>query len=284
MKSMHYAAHRPRSLMALTGAVAAAALLFAFAPPASAYFGVPKPTPQSFAQCPVHALTSPNNGPVTICILGVSAQGTIDIGGIDTTFHGPGTVQGGCDCDGTAPPNWADALNGHSFTSAPQLLSKAALALVGYPSGVKPPSQSQVYVKARPVGPITFSLLNNGQINPTLTLPLSFHIENPLVGSHCYVGTPTDPVTLTLQAGTSGSLTGTLGTLSVFDNGNVVQTIGTETVDGQFSAPGATGCKRFDNAIDAANNLPSPSGANEAILYGNFDLATAPWVARRLHE
>jgi hypothetical protein len=104
--------------------------------------------------------------------------------------------------------------------------------------------------------------------------------------NNCFVGTPSDPVVLNLTTGTSGTLTGTLGTLNIERN-SIAYTTGTEVVDNQFSAPGATGCGSggvWDSAIDSNNGLPSAAGSNEAILYGSFDLAQASKVKRHLHE
>jgi hypothetical protein len=112
-------------------------------------------------------------------------------------------------------------------------------------------------------------------------------LVNPLLGPNCYIGTDSDPITLNLTAGTSGALTGTLGTTLSGNNGHTLQTVGTEVVDNTFTVPGATGCGTdgvWDSAIDATGGLPSASGASEAILYGNFALATSSWVKHELHE
>jgi hypothetical protein len=162
-------------------------------------------------------------------------------------------------------------------------MAKPVMAALGNPSGVTPPAQSQIYVTAQQAGPMAFGLVGSAVVT---TIPLSFHLQNPLLGSNCYVGTPNDPVVLNLTTGTSGALTGTLGSFNVA-HGAIVYTSGTEVVDGQFSTPGATGCGlggEWDNALDTNNGLPSPSGANQAILYGSFDLATARMVAHHLGE
>jgi hypothetical protein len=73
--------------------------------------------------------------------------------------------------------------------------------------------------------------------------------------------------------------------LAIANGGNTIQTIGTEVVDNVFSTPGATGCGTdgvWDAALDASGGLPSPSGANKVILYGNFDLAASSWVKHGL--
>lgn len=250
--------------------------------PAYAYPGPPVPGWGVFRQCPVTATLAPaGSGKVKICLHGVAAEGTINIGGLDTTFHGPGVVQGGTGTLSSAP-SWADALDGQSFSAPAQLLAKPVMAALGNPSGVTPPAQTQVYVVSQQAGPIRFGLVNGAIVT---TIPLSFHLENPLLGQHCVIGTPADPVVLNLTTGTSGTLTGTLGTLQSAHGGNIIYTLGTEVVDGTFSTPGATGCGSggvWDSALDTNNGLPSASGSNEAILYGSFDLAEASKVAAHL--
>jgi hypothetical protein len=271
-------AWRTGLLVATTGG-----LCLGIAAPAGAYQGAPLPTWQTFRQCPVTAtLAPPGSGKVQICLKGAAPEGTINIGGLDTTFHGPGIVQGGTGELGSAP-SWADALDGQSYSAPEQLLAKPVLAALGNPAGVKPPAQSQVYVASQQAGPMSFGFVDGGAVT---TVPLSFHLINPLLGANCYVGTVRNPIVLNLTTGTSGSLTGTLGTLSLTKQG-IAYTTGTEVVDGQFSAPGATGCGpggEWDSAIDSNNGLPSASGSNEAILYGSFDLAQASLVKKHLHE
>jgi hypothetical protein len=219
---------------------------------------------------------------VEVCLRGVASEGTINIGSIDTTFHGPGIVQGGTG-DLGAPPSWADALDGQSYSAPEQLMSKPVMAALGNPSGVTPPAQSQVYVESEQAGPILFGFVDGATVT---TVPLSFHLINPLLGPNCRVGTVQDPVVLNLTTGTSGSLTGTLGTLHVAHT-DILYTLGTEVVDNTFTAPGATGCGSggvWDSALDSNNGLPSASGNNEAILYGSFDLASAANVEKHLHK
>jgi hypothetical protein len=266
-----------------------AACLAITATPAGAYQGVPAPTPQTFAQCPVTgSIGAKHADKVSTCIVGDAAQGTIDIGGLDTTFKGPGLVQfGWAGNSGATVDNTVPALDGQSYTAPPQLLSKPVMALLGNPPGVTPPAQSDVFVVSELAGPITFGITTPGSsgLNPETIIPLVFELKNPLLGSSCTIGTLADPVTLSLTTGTSGALTGALGTFNISNGGSVAQTIGTEVVDGVFSVPGATGCGSggaWDNTIDSFNSLPSASGANEAILYGSFDLAAATWVKHNL--
>jgi hypothetical protein len=264
-----------------------AACLVISATPSLAYQSAPPPTAQTFSQCPVSgAIGAKKADKVSTCIVGNAAQGSIDIAGLDTTFKGPGLVQfGWAGNSGETVDNTVSALDDQSYTAPPQLLSKPVMVLLGNPSGVTPPANSDVYVETILAGPISFNLSTPGSsgINPETIIPLIFKFKNPLLGPNCTLGTLADPVTLSLTTGTSGALTGTLGTLTFYDGGSAAQTLGTEVVDNVFSVPGATGCGNdgvWDNAIDSTNDLPSASGANQAILYGSFDLAAATWVKK----
>ena len=257
-------------------AMVAGMSLVGMATPASAYQGAPPPAWSVFKQCPVNGTLSHGEGPVEDCIFGIASEGTIDIGGLDTTFKGPGTIQGGINYL-TYPAGWANALNGQSYSAPRQLLAKPVMAMLGNPSGVVPPAQSAVYVVSAQAGPMNFGA--NSHLVSRTHLPLSFHLINPLLGPNCYVGTVGDPVVLNLTTGKSGALKGTLGIVA--SRGPMIYTTGTEVVDNVFSVPGATGCGPdgyWDAAIDSNNALPSAKGLNEAILYGGFDFATASQV------
>ena len=284
--TMHKAHFRPRPIRALAVlamTVAIGAPLVGVGTASSAAAAVP--TPSNFAECPVHGYVAAH-APVNVCLVGSTAEGEFKIGSLAMTFRGPGKLQGGFN-DVITTPNWVDALDGQSFTAPRQVLPIPVLTFLGNPSGVTPPSNSVVDAVASQAGPITFTLQSSTGLAATLVLPLKFHMVNRLLGNHCYLGTDSAPITLTLTTGTSGALTGTLGSLAIYDNGKIIQTAGSEVVDGLFSVPGATGCGTggvWDSAIDAANSLPSASGSNAVTLYGGFDLALARYIAHQLGE
>lgn len=247
--------------------------------------GGPIPTAQTFSHCPVGAKVvpgSPGNNRVFICVYGVAQVGTINIGALDTTFKGPGVVQGGTGqlggVNGGPSLTWANAINGPSFAAPKQLLGMSVEALIGNPSGITPPQNSQVYVQSVRAGQMEFGIANGGIVTE---VPLSFHLLNPLLGPNCYVGTPSSPIVLNLTTGTSGALTGNLGTVDPYGNfAGGLYTIGTEVVDNQFTVPAATGCGSggiWDSAITANEGANSP-GSNTVIFYGNYALALASWV------
>jgi hypothetical protein len=122
-----------------------------------------------------------------------------------------------------------------------------------------------------------------------VTLPVRVHLENILLGSACYIGSSSSPVTLNLTTGTTSPpapntpISGSLGELEFRDEFQVLVAKGAKLVDNSFSAPGVSGCGGLlsailDPAIDLKLELPAASGHNTAILGGTLQNATAESV------
>jgi len=110
------------------------------------------------------------------------------------------------------------------------------------------------------------------------------HLENPFLGSSCYVGSDSSPIVIPLTTGTSGSLHGTAGTFSANGGFTLLTFAGTRLVDQTFSAPGATGCGGpvgellIDPILNAMVGLPSGTGKNSATLEGQTQDAASSAV------
>jgi hypothetical protein len=147
---------------------------------------------------------------------------------------------------------------------------------------------------ANPTNPGTISEYDLANEEGTaLRIPLRVKLSNPFLGSTCYIGTPTNPLVLSMTTGTTSPpppnkpLTGTSGSGEFSEESLIATITGDSLVDNAFSAPAATGCggtsgALIDTAIDTAIGLPSPEGHNTAILDGHLTLATAEAV--REHE
>jgi hypothetical protein len=118
-----------------------------------------------------------------------------------------------------------------------------------------------------------------------LALPVRIHLENPLLGKGCYIGSSTNPIVFNLTVGTTHPpppnepITGKLGQIGAKDGFNFVEIIGHTQVDNAFSAPAATGCGGplaflVDPLIDSKIGLPSPAGYNTIIHTGYADAGT----------
>jgi hypothetical protein len=122
-----------------------------------------------------------------------------------------------------------------------------------------------------------------------LTLPVKVHLENPFLGSNCYIGSSTDPIYFKLTTGTTSPpspnkpISGTGGEFEFAEEGAILKEKGFKLVDNSFAAPAATGCGGLLSAIvnpivNAKAGLPAAAGENTAILTGNLERGYAPAV------
>lgn len=128
-----------------------------------------------------------------------------------------------------------------------------------------------------------------GAVNaPAFTVPVKIHLENPFLGSNCYVGSTAAPITLGLTTGTtsppapnkpiSGQPHGDLESEAARPEVLVSSTPGTY-VDNAYSVPAASGCQfnygkshiAISSLINSRYGLPSAAGKNTTVL--NFNLA-----------
>jgi hypothetical protein len=140
---------------------------------------------------------------------------------------------------------------------------------------------------ARSANEIGINTLNeeNGE-GTALSLPVRVHLENPLLGRGCYIGSSADPIVFNLTTGTTSPpepnkpISGKIGVLSAKDEFNFIEVTEHTQVDNAFSAPQATGCGGtfsflVDPLIDSQLGLPSPAGYNTVIHNGIADVGTA---------
>lgn len=117
-----------------------------------------------------------------------------------------------------------------------------------------------------------------------LKLPVKVHLENPFLGSECYVGSNSSPVELELTTGATSpsppntSIKGTLGELSAGGEGSIAIFHKNSLVDNSFAAPGVSGCGGLlsfliDPIVNDELGTPSAAGHNTAILTGTLEQA-----------
>ena len=114
-------------------------------------------------------------------------------------------------------------------------------------------------------------------VGTALTLPVKVHLENPLLGSECYIGSTKEPITLNLTTGTTtGGPTGKPGTKTTKEEGGIVVISGVSLVSNTFTAPKATGCGVLgilDGILNEKIGLPSTK--NTAVLNGSVEIANS---------
>lgn len=144
---------------------------------------------------------------------------------------------------------------------------------------------------ARPASEIQISERNIvSETGVALKLPVKVHLENPLLGGECYVGSSSSPIIWNLTAGETEPpagtepISGSAGTSEYIDEGYILGLTGNELVDNTWAAPKATGCGGWlfewalNPIIDASIGLESAAGKNTAILQNHVYLATAERV------
>ncbi len=241
---------------------------------------------------------------VAHCLYSVTNGGEIVLGKKKTPIVNPVTLQGGYSEEGAEGyESFYAATNGVT-------LSKTAQPVPGGLLGIVPPESSPPLVKllskfffengltginatlelAKPASEIklnTFNLLVEEET--ALQLPVKVHLENPFLGSSCYVGSSSSPIIWKLTTGPTSppapfkSIKGKAGFPVLKEHEELAEITSNELVENNWKAPEATGCGGViaflvDPVIDSQIGLPSPAGENVAILKNTLDTATAESV------
>jgi hypothetical protein len=117
-----------------------------------------------------------------------------------------------------------------------------------------------------------------------LQLPVKVHLQNPLFGEKCYIGSNAAPIILSLTTGTTSpplpnkAITGSPGKLEFNEEGNLLTVSKNSLVNNSFAAPATNGCgEGFEFLVGPIVNsvlgVPSAAGHNTAILNGTLQQA-----------
>jgi hypothetical protein len=286
-------------LFALAIAVAGLAT-FGFASGASAHTGLFS----KFNYCPS------TNPTVFKCLNSKTTGGKVVLGKKTVPIVNPVTLQGGFTEAEELPheeyiSKFVAATNGETLSKAPQPVPGGLSGLVN----CKEISLSWLRVSceaifengltgvnatlelAKPASEIRVSQVNLAFEEKTaLYLPVKVHLENPLLGSGCYIGSSSSPLTWHLTTGNTTPPVGTApirgkgGTGKLVENSEILEIQGNELVDNAWSAPGANGCGGFlveyilDPIINSSVGVPAVAGKNAAVLQNTIWLANAEAV------
>jgi hypothetical protein len=284
---------RPLAAAALlTGAIAVAS------PPAMA--AAPTGDFAPFAYCPY---TNPD---VATCLHAVTTSGSFTLGNatVPITSDTPVTLQGGFTLnDSDATTTWFNAVGADTLSKTRMKVPGGLLGLVdtGGLTGAlitalnnAAAAENDVYATAELAGAVKFDFIAFffGTNDPAVTLPLKIHLENPFLGSGCYIGSSSKPVTLKLTVGTTSPpppnqpITGSAGDITSNADGSVTTAAGNRLVDNAFSVPAASNCGLtfldkllVTPAVNLKEGLPSPAGKNTAIMGGTTKIGDRSLVA-----
>jgi hypothetical protein len=258
-----------------------------------------------FKQCPRFTTG------VNLCLYSQMLSGELVIGNHALPVVSPVTLQGGIELNETTfAETFVGALNGETISRTPQnipgglpsLIDCEEIAGSGFRERVRrracrallqsawSTAVGATIELARPANEIVINTSNQESREGTaLSLPLRIHLENPLLGGECYIGSYAAPVTVNLTSGTTSPpepnkpISGETGRLSVKDEFNFVELTENTLVDNAFSVPSVTGCGGHLSSIigplvDSRLGLPSPAGNNTIVQNSTTDEATTVGV------
>jgi hypothetical protein len=259
-----------RLLGAAVGLLAAMALLAPLAQaatPASGY--------ERFVGCP-----SPSENPaISICLHSVIKGGHFKMGNKNVPISKSMTMNGGL--DGNFQNFAANSQGG--LTPVKEEVPGGVIGLTGLDWLV-----NFLNLEGLKLYAVT-ELVGAPEIGQTLTLPIRVHLINPVLGSKCYVGSPSAPITLHLTEGTTSPpppnqpISGTAPETGFNETTEVLSFLNGTYVDNSFAAPGANGCVltlfgfipiSINGLVNSSSGLPAAAGTNETVQ--NIDIEMAP--------
>jgi hypothetical protein len=272
------------SLVALLGALTVAS-------PASA---TPKGEYAVFADCPVTT--------AAICIHAATESGEFIVGKKTVPITSTITLQGGLN-EAATPTGFefVAAKDGNTLSKTPQKVPGGLSGLVnctsikgsGLIEKAERASCEAIFENgltgvtattelAAPASQIQISLgALLGGVGTALQLPVKVHLENPLLGSACYVGSNSAPIVLPLTTGTTSPpapnkpIKGNPGELTFNGEGTILTVNKNSLVNNSYAAPATNGCGGIFEfligpIINSSLGVPATAGHNTAILNGTL--------------
>lgn len=294
---------RAKALFVTASLVASLAAL-AVASPAMA---TPKGAFAVFADCP---LATPG---LNACLFATTESGEFTIGKKTVPIVNPQILQGGLKENpaGSGKVEVIAAKDGKTLPPAPQkvpgglsglvncteikgsgLIEKAERATCEaiFENGLTGVTATvELAAPANQIGISLGAILTRA--GTALSLPTKVHLENPLLGSSCYVGSNAAPIVIALTTGVTSPpppntpIEGKVGEV-VFSEG-ILKIKNNSLVNNSFAAPATNGCGGIFEfligpIINSQLGVPSAAGHNTAILTGTLQQASAEEV--KAHE
>ena len=219
-----------------------------------------------FSDCPI---STPE---VSVCAYSTVDGGEFKLGSKAVPINKTIVLQGGLrpGSDELVP-----AADGNTLSRTPLTVPGGLVGIEGL--------GGEVTATAELAGPVTLDTTALLQGGPSVILPLKVKLDHPVLGSSCYIGSNSEPVTVALTTGSTSppgpntSISGKTGTLSFAGAGSIVRVSGTVLVENAFAVPGVNGCGLvplvFDPVVDLSAGLPAEAGKNTAIQDVTFEEA-----------
>jgi hypothetical protein len=282
--------------------VLAAGLVASFALTATAFAIEPTGDFAKFKQCPRFTTG------VEVCLYSETLSGEVTLNKQTVPIEKTIVLQGGISNFGTSTEHFVGALNGETLSKTPENVPGGLAGLINcneikggglailarttckatFENGLT--GVNAVTELAKPASEIGISTENlENREGTALSLPVKVHLENPLLGSSCYIGSNSNPMTLNLTTGRTSPpepnepISGKVGVVTAHDEFNLLEVENNTLVDNAFAAPEATGCGGalaivLNPIVNAKLGLPSAAGKNTAIQNNLLKEATGEGV------
>ncbi|WP_327707736.1 hypothetical protein OG912_01185 [Streptomyces sp. NBC_00464] len=251
-----------------------------------------------FDRCPVDnpaMLATDGETDIPLCVTSASPNGSIKLGNTTATTGSTnlqfGVIQHPAQGTYTVVPPPAGSIISGETTIPGGLLGIMCPSNVPVVSAVcgqiTNATLNKVTATVESAGtPSDFSLVAGMSSGPIVKLPIRIRLDNPLLGSKCYLGTNSNPILLN-----PGNLSAPSLGVTRFDGdgtanqeeGSMIKfgLTGAAQGDSTFAVPKASGCGLVGTlswAIDLKVGLPAASGTNNLVL-NNAETSTAGLAA-----
>jgi hypothetical protein len=278
-------------------AAALAAFMLVPATGASAASHHPKGEFAQFAECPLSKVK------VAACVFSESNGGFFQVGKKTVPLAKPVILQGGLEFNEKGESQFQGAENGETLSKTPQPVPGGLLGIeapASWPKFLRDLFNETinngftgVTATVEVAGPATNIKINTLNLllesGTAISLPTKIKLSNPFLGSNCYIGSDSKPVTIDFTSGATSppppnkSIHGAAGTLSFNETGTLITLSGGKLVNNSFAAPAASGCGGLfsfliDPFVNSIVGLPSAAGTNTAVLEGKLQTAEAAAV------
>lgn len=250
---------------------------------------------EKFQNCPW------TNSEVGRCVYSSSEHGEVALGSRTVPIENPVVISAGV---GNPNPRTrfsplVGATNGMTMSGASQVVPGGLLNIVPKPSS--PPAVRALTAilfetgilglratleLARPPEDIEISTNNLSQkVNTAMKLPVRVHLENPILGPNCFVGSADRPMIWELTTGKTSPprpnrpIEGSFGTTSFPAEGLIAKIVENKLVDNSWKAPAAQGCggplSKLINPMVNSELGEVGAGHNAAILESTIEIITS---------
>jgi hypothetical protein len=252
----------------------------------------------AFEQCPT------SNAQLEACIYGKTPSGEFVVGNKTVPITNPIIIQGGfIQNRATGAMEFVGAANGETISKSPQQLPGGLAGLIKcneirepllrltceltFQNGV-----TGVTATTELAAPASDIVLNEANLfqrkGIALSLPIKVKLDNPLLGSKCYIGSNAHPIMLELTTGKTSPpppnkpISGFGGSITENESETIIFVTGNTLVNNSFAAPGVEGCSVLpsviDPIVDLQAGLPAAAGHNTAILHNTLEESGASLV------